>query len=69
MALITLKPKITRIIVWILDSIILLGYGGQEIFGYTIPEMANWFSLGALVLSLVFGIFWDPNKNKPAPIA
>ena len=65
MAIVTLNPKITRIIVWVLDSIILLGYGGQEVFNYTIPEIGSYLALVALVLSVVFGIFWDPNKNKP----
>ena len=65
MAIVTLNPKITRIIVWVLDSIILLGYGGQSVFGYVIPEIGSYLSLAALLLSVVFGIFWDPNKNKP----
>ena len=65
MAIVTLNPKITRIIVWVLDSILLLVYGGQSVFDYAIQEIGSYLSLVALILSVIFGIFWDPNKNKP----
>lgn len=66
MAIIPVPTKWTRIAVWILDIIVVALLSAQEVFeGFVIP---SWYDGAmaalALVLSVVFGVIWDPNKNR-----
>jgi len=67
MAIITIPTKWVRIIVWVLDIVVLALVQAQEIFeGFSIPDWGDGVMAAvAIVLSVFFGIIWNPSKNKP----